>query len=331
MTKVYRILAAASAVLALAACGDEDYFDKNRYEELISESFPVISVDPAHDWTVPDVATASSLRYCFEDNFPHPGDYDFNDLVLTIEPRTSGRTVTLDVTLDAVGSAKQMAAAIRVKGLRRSDIVSADVRGDFDFNTGKPLSSYMIIDSKEFLLPDSRNLTQDVVINLFSDAHWAMGRTLETNGNVRRWCYNTVKDDPRREDWASVPPVTVVYTFEMATEEAARRVCAANLDAFIIENYNGIFMEVHTWPFKTDEVIYRYHNGDNAYSDRYIWALQLPGSFSYPLEGVVIGGNRRGVLSGAYRRPGHSFIDWVSDRTKSADWYLYPTQGSVYK
>lgn len=333
MTGIYRYIAVLALVgLSLTACKEEDYFDKDKYQELIGNAFPVTAVDPEHDWSVGDLANATAIRYCFEEDFPQEGDYDFNDVVLTLMPVRNGSTVDLQVTLDAVGGVKQMAAAIRVKGVNDIDVASVSMRGDFDFDNGKPQSSYMIIDSKDILLPASKKRTSSIVINLFSDAHWAMGRSLMTDGSVRRWMYNTVAyDNSSRPDRAYVTPVTVVYTIELTSEAAARRFCAENLDAFIIENYNGLYMEVHTFPFKGDEVIYEYMADKTAYDDNYIWALQVPASFCYPAEGNVIGSNRNGTLSGAYQMPGHSFAEWAEDHTKATDWYKYPTKQLIYR
>ena len=64
-----------------------------------------------------------SLRYCFEDQFPDAGDYDFNDVVLTVTPTLDDKTLTIQVSLDAVGALKTVGACIRLlshQGLRIS-------------------------------------------------------------------------------------------------------------------------------------------------------------------------------------------------------------------
>jgi hypothetical protein len=43
-------------------------------------------------------ASSFSLRYCFEDNFPQMGDYDFNDAVLTLTPTIEGKKVLFATT-----------------------------------------------------------------------------------------------------------------------------------------------------------------------------------------------------------------------------------------
>ena len=276
-------------------------------------------------------AVPFGARFFFEDSFPMEGDYDFNDLVMTVIPRISGRDVTLTVTLDAVGTAKQMAAALRVKSVSTAEVTDAWMEGDFDFNNGKPVSSYMIIDSKEWLLPEDKKRTGDVVINLFSDAHWALSHTMESNGNIRRWLYNTVgqTDTDSRNDCADVPPVSVTYHLTMASEDAAARFVPENLDAFVIESTNGMFVEEHTWPFKTEQVIYQYIKDPANYAGSFIWAMQVPSPTRWPLEGVRIGSNRGGLISGAFQTPGHSFCEWAISRNKATDWWEYPTQGMV--
>lgn len=421
------------AALAATSCKDKEYFDKDVYNEIIGEAFPVTDIDPYHDWrtvtsgttaisvgsdytgnctisvyfetpgadsrtlmvasgsvppggtlrtafsypaaqrvfyiaaTGPDglrvtrqgeildgtlgasfsAAEAASMgspapdgqqeaprfgiRYCFEDNFPLEGDYDFNDIVLTVTPAIEGSNVTLKVSLDAVGTTNQVAAALRIKGLSRSEIVSSAMEGDFDFNNGKPQSSFTIIGSKEYLLPDGTNHTGDVVINLFDDAHWALSHTVEADGSVRRWYYNTVRgSSPSDAGYADVSPTSVTYRFTLSSPEAAMKFVAENMDAFIINNSNGSYMETHTRPFKTSEVIFNYFDDPSAYDAPYIWALQLPGTFLYPLEGGMIGSDRKGVFSGAYQIPGHSFSEWATDRNTATDWYDYPQKRLVY-
>mgnify|MGYP006936007430 FL=1 len=60
------------------------------------------------------------------------GDYDFNDAVLTLTPTIEGKKVTLKVSLDAVGAMEQIAAAIRIKDVKMSDIASYQRDGNFD-------------------------------------------------------------------------------------------------------------------------------------------------------------------------------------------------------
>ena len=276
-------------------------------------------------------ASSFSLRYCFEDNFPQMGDYDFNDAVLTLTPTIEGKKVTLKVSLDAVGAMEQIAAAIRVKDVKMSDIASYQRDGNFD--EGYPSTGTKIIRSSEILLPDGMkyNGLTDVVINLFSNAHWAIRHEMATDGSIKAWFFNTVKRGDSYEYYENdVPPAVVTYTFEMNSEAAAQKFCEANLDVFIVEQYNGGFWEVHTVPFKTQDVLADYGADKSMYNDNYPWAICVPGDFKYPIEWQAIGSSTR-IMRVAYGRSGHSFADWAEDHTSATDWYLYPTEGLVYE
>lgn len=281
------------------------------------------------------------MRFCFEDNFPMEGDYDFNDAVITVTPEINGNVVKLTVSLDAVGATEQIAAALRIAGVQQWELQSISVNGDFDYYD-RPISSAKIIDTQEFILPYHMNLSGNLVINLFNDAHLVMGRQAEKqgkgevmmpNGNVRRWFYNTVeRTDGLAEKINDVTPVTVVYTLTMNSIEAAQRFVAENLDAFIVEGYNGGYWEVHTYPYKTAQVITQYAYKDmTPYDDNYPWAVQVPGTFKYPKEWTSIGASKTNILSGAYQTAGHSFGEWATDKTKATDWYEYPTAGLIYE
>ena len=58
-----------------------------------------------------------TYTYLFEENFPEPGDYDYNDVVLRVsQQRTAVNRITVNVTIAAVGAAKQVAGCIRLVG-----------------------------------------------------------------------------------------------------------------------------------------------------------------------------------------------------------------------
>jgi LruC domain-containing protein len=276
-------------------------------------------------------ATTFALRYCFEDNFPQVGDYDFNDVVITLTPTIQGKRVTLQASLDAVGAQEQIGACIRIKDLKAADIVSSQRSGNLD--KGFPTTATKIIPSNEYMLPDNLkyNGLTDVVLNLFSNAHWAIKPQLADNGSIRNWFYNTVK---RGNEYAyyenDVAPAVVTFTFELASEAAAARFCEANLDVFIVEQYNGGFWEVHTIPFKTQDVLAAYGGNKSMYADNFPWAICVPGDFKYPVEWQAIGSSER-IRRTAYEHTGHAFADWAEDHTQATDWYKYPSADLVYE
>lgn len=275
------------------------------------------------------------FRYCFEDNFPQLGDYDFNDVVLTVTPTVNGKNVTLKVTLDAVGATKQLAAAIRVVGLKDSDIKSCVRTGNLDSNY--PNTSRVIINGmgENGLVSNSaKNNTTDVVIGLFNNAHWSIGRTIANIGSVQNWFYNTVNPTSGYAGKKNgVTPAEVTFTFELNSAEAAAHFSEKDLDVFILEPYNSAYWEVHTVPYKTDEVMrdYATNRKKELYGDNFPWAICVPGNFKYPYEWTTIGNDKSGEVIGAYRTPGHSFVEWARDQKQATDWYKYPTSDDVYK
>lgn len=275
-----------------------------------------------------------ALRYCFEDNFPQVGDYDFNDAVITVTPTISGKNVTLRISLDAVGASELIAGALRIKGLRSGDIVSHTREGNMDEGLPSNVGDRTIA-TDEDILPRSMTTTDDIVLPLFNNAHWSLGRTIDANGSVRSWFYNTVKRGDSYDSYLNdVEPAVVTYHFELTDEAKTAFFTEQYLDPFIVEGYNGTNWEVHTVPFKTEEVLSDYSTGVNrAYTDNFPWAICVPGnSFKYPIEWQSIGSFKENDgIDGAYKEPGHSFAEWARDRRQATDWYNYPTKGLVYE
>jgi hypothetical protein len=62
---------------------------------------------------------AQTYSFLFEENYPEPGDYDYNDVVLRIsQERIAENKISVNVTISAVGAAKQIAGCIRLVGYR---------------------------------------------------------------------------------------------------------------------------------------------------------------------------------------------------------------------
>lgn len=279
-----------------------------------------------------------SFRYCFEDNFPDAGDYDFNDVVLTVTPKLNDKTLTIKVSLDAVGATKTLAAAIRLISLKSTDLEEYTVTQGFASpEDAGGLGSYDNIDTREtFLKEDQKpNNTSNMVIVLFKDAHWAINPHKTSTGAVERTFFNTVKPGDYYERNVDVKTATYKLVFKDA--DKAKTMLAENLyDVFIVEPYNGAYWEVHTVQngFKTDQVITNRKpepGYSNAYGSNKPWAIMVPGDFKYPYEWQIIGTRSSGVLSGAYQTAGHSFAEWAENSEDATDWYLYPTGGLVYE
>ena len=281
-----------------------------------------------------------SYRYCFEDNFPDAGDYDFNDVVLTVTPTLNDKTLTIQVSLDAVGALKTVGACIRLLTVKSSDLESYTVTKGFASPEGQGLGDYKNIDTGETFVPDNQspNNTSNMVIVLFKDAHWAINPVKASDGGVQRLYYNTIIRGSGDHNNAYVDPATATYTLVFKDADKAREMLAENLyDVFIVEPYGSAYWEVHTVQngFKTAQVITPVKPNNDAYIKAYgnnmPWAIMVPGDFQYPNEWQVIGKRENGEITGAYKEAGHSFAEWAENSNNATDWYKYPTSGLVYE
>ena len=126
-----------------------------------------------------------------------------------------------------------------------------------------------------------------------------------------------------------ITPRKCTISIMFDSETTARSICAANLDVFMIKQYNGGTWEIHTPPFKLATALFDYSTA--AYDNPYIWALLLPGGTPYAREAKPIGSfTDSNMLGGAYQTFGHSFGEWARDRNSATDWYMYPEKNMVY-
>ncbi len=289
----------------------------------------------------PVTTTAFSMRWCFEDNFPDFGDYDFNDVVLTVTPAITGDTLRIRVSLDAVGATENIGACIRLDGINSSMLKDYYVEQDF---TAMP-ASWKNIDNiqnngKPILRENEEcNNTSNMVVVLFKNAHWAINPVEDPNGGAKVSFYNTVKTDNAYENKKYVTPKEAVYTFVFNSADKAKDMADQRMyDVFIVEPYNGAYWEVHTVQnnFKALQVVtplkpdgYDWY-ATNADTGNLPWAIMVPGDFKYPIEWTPIGRGTEGLYTGAYRAASHSFAAWARNRTEATDWYNYPDSESVF-
>lgn len=267
-----------------------------------------------------------TYTYCYNAEFPYPdNDYDYNDLVLRISlERAAKKEVNIGVTLAAVGTNKQVAAAIRLVDYNYSDIDSIVVVDGQGFSNDIPGQSYEIIGSKNTLINGRNN---EAVLNLFEDAHWSMGDRLSTNyGLFQRKYYNV--SSSTEGDYQLLSPRTVTYRVYFKDDSRLNNFSFNSIDPFIIEDYNGSFWEVHQYEYISAQTKYEYpvSNIKNL-----PWAFEIPdANFRHPYQGINIGFIKDGITFGAYMTNGNSFGEWAEDHTKCTSWYLYPTKNMVY-
>ena len=275
--------------------------------------------------------------YCYEEEMPDflKVDFDFNDIILNISyERTGEREIRFHVELAAVGTDRQVGAAIRLKNFKYDEIESVTTVGGASFNvntSGQDIPDQILVVHKDrtpLLMSNTEN--KEAVINLFCDAHWATGDLLtEDFGLIQRKRYNVNKGSGTGYQTMVPREVTYIVTFKEKT--GLEYLNFDLIDPFIIKEYNGGIFEVHQFANRNDWVLQEYKIADIV---KLPWALTIPyKKFRHTLEGVNIGFKKKGVQSfGAYGRIGHSFGEWSMNSNLAQDWYLneYASESQVY-
>ena len=297
-------------------------------ENLTVTSFPssqvFIDFTNATTGKAADSFKPQTYTYLFEENYPEPGDYDYNDLVLRVsQQRTGEKQITINVTISAVGASKMIASCIRLVGYRFQDIDSVYTTTGKSFNDG--INTQMLYFHKEtdFLI-EGRN--HEAVLNLFCDAHWAMAFNMSADyGLFQRKKYNV--STSTSDDYQLRATRTLSYVINFKDGSLLNNFTLDTLDPFIITDYNGGVWETHTEQFKSAQVLHEYFVP--SFKDL-PWALMVPqADFLYPLEGHEIGYRKKTesgkvAMFGAYATIGHSFGEWAENHNGFLDWYFYP-------
>ena len=272
------------------------------------------------------------LVYCFEEEMPEPGDYDYNDVVLRLSREVvDSLHLKIEVELVAVGGAKQLAAGLRLVGYQAEDIDSVTIEGGGSFDLGG--SGYNVpLEKMASPMFESSSLLQsgrhgEAVIYLFEDAHWAMGDDLSvTNQIFQRKRYNVSKS--YSIDFMILPTRTEIYHVYFKQGQNINGFTAGTFDPFVLSPYYGAVWELHCYRDREAQVTREY---TLAKSKKLPWALMIPyASFRYPLEGTNIGFKKNDGYFGAYMNRGCSFGEWAEDHTKCLDWYTSPTFNRVF-
>ena len=277
--------------------------------------------------------------YCYEEEMPDflKVDFDFNDVILNISyERTGEREVRFHVQLAAVGTDRQVGAAIRLKNFKYDEIESITTEGDASFNVnnkGQEVpKQILVVHKKKDPLLESLN-DREAVINLFCDAHWATGALQtgdENYGVLQRKLYNVKKGSGT--DYQTMVPREITYIVTFKDKSGLEYLDFDLIDPFIIKEYNGGIFEVHQYANRNDCVLNEYKIAEIA---KLPWSLVIPyKKFRHPLEGVNIGFKKKEVIGfGSYSKErGHTFGEWSMDHTLAQDWYLnkYATDNQVY-
>ncbi len=303
------------------------------------KSFPAGQETITFDKLSPDMCEGTlaqpvyqTFTYLFEDNYPKPEDWDFNDLVLRVQKLNAqhDNEVRLRVTLAAVGTLKQMAAAIRLLDYTFDEVESVNIEEGRTFDMGYNLDRVFIED--DGLLLKGRN--NEAVLNLFEDAHYAMSPRLDKrdNGSVSPVrCYYNTSHNPDGYTHAQIVPKSLTYVVKMKNAQRAKAFTINNVEPFAMEDFNSGKWEIHAGIHKADQVFFDLGSNETALANNMVWGMKIPyADFQYPTEKQPLGFYKNGVLTGAYMIEDHSYGQWVANRYHSIDWFLHPTTGLVY-
>lgn len=266
--------------------------------------------------------------YCYCSSYPKPSEtWGFNDCVMRISKEViDTRTLRIHVTLEAVGTKAQIAAALRLDGISYEMVEKIEPVGGQNFRRAESLSRSIIRDEDVLL----RGEDGSAVINMFDDAHAAFYSKTNELGMIYRYRYNVKHSNT--DDCYEFSSPSVSYDVTFKREGVASGVTYTVLDPFILVNFGGTIWEVHKYRYKFNEILYSYYSGQPlAYNNGFAWALEIPYSwFRYPLTGNSMGSYKNGALYGAYQTFDHSFGEWGTNKEVARDWYLYPNTAAVY-
>ncbi len=260
-----------------------------------------------------DVEDAESYTYLFEDNWPAYGDFDLNDIVLTLNNKgtssyASGylKSAKLDFKLEAVGASKMLGMGIRFLNLPANITPSKfTVKGvNSSFEAGQEKPTYI----------------------LFEDAHKEFGLTDRQFVNTLMSGGNTQQD---------VPNYSIRFEFQESDKVPASAFNTANLDIFIINRATTPRLkrlEVHLPGYAPSELatVLEFGQGNDNSSvaeNRYYlskenlaWAVVVPTQFAWAQEYKKV--------TEVYA----NFQSWVtSGGQENKDWYNTYNENLVFK
>ena len=262
-----------------------------------------------------EVKPGISYTYAMEDLWPEYGDYDMNDLVMTLTPSyfidaaNHVTSLVLPATLRAVGGIKSIGAAFQLDEVSSGNVASVTYS-----------SAMTAIDGSVFEQASSGVETgqTNAVVPLFDDAHKFLG--------VNHVITNTIVGGQ------SAAPQTVTATIQFNSSAAVSEdaININNLNFFIVtDGQKTARTEIHLRGYNPSDKANKTLFGtgvDNSvtgakYSsiDNLVWGMMIPAAFNYPIENVSI--------LKAYP----NFKSWAeSGGVNNQDWYDSPVSGNVY-
>lgn len=236
------------------------------------------SEDPSGGTESEDQFTSlGKFTYAFEDMWPNYGDYDMNDLVLETNTTLYVKSnyvskALLNFKITAIGAVKNIAAAIQLDKINPSDIVSVE----YDTNNNFSENLFQIQGNGTEQTPKL------AVIPLFDNAHTFSG-------------VKGITGTKENSTFAGKEfKVTITFKDKSITQD---KLALDQWNYFIACNATqGKRMEIHMiGKGATDLFNSSAQEGGVASSndpfktkDNFCWVMQIPGEFSFPLEGQDI-------------------------------------------
>lgn len=253
--------------------------------------------------TIPAVNDATKYTYAFEDNWPVYGDFDLNDLVVSLDNKTissNGKTISFNLVVEAVGASKQLGLGVRLMNL-----------------TTTP-SAVKINGNSVSLENDSKG----PAFIVFDDAHRQFGYT------DSRPFINTTKDASLNH---AAKTYTVTLQFNSAVSASVFNI--NNFDLFIISKVadaKGKRTEIHVAGYPPTDLgntsLFGQGNDDSSTTsgkyylstENLAWGIVIPTNFSWPLE--------YNKVSDVYTE----FKPWVTSGGKNNGTWFNTNNGKVY-
>lgn len=249
--------------------------------------------DP-EDPTFPiEVEDGRTFAFAMEDNWPEFGDYDMNDVVYDIYNITRWQDANNDV----------VAWGFDIHPRAAGGVISIAVMLQFDEISAGAITSLTSSYYQSSVEDGQTRENLMIIPNLHRDA---FGR----NSVIT----NTIIGEP----YINAPTSTIKATFASAIDKDHLNIDKLNFYIFL-GNDNNDRREVHIGGFIPSDKVQQPTNNYIG-SNGMVWGFLIPYSdFLYPIE--------RTEINTAYTK----FANWVRTYGMAdADWYLYPTQGTVY-
>ena len=264
-----------------------------------------------------DINTNTSYTYAMEDLWPNYGDYDMNDIVVsvTLASQITGNgkvnKMTITANLEAIGANKALGAAFQLDNIPAEKIHKVTYSTE-DSRDG----SIFEVDSEKNIELGQNN----AVIPLFDNAH----KFLKTSGIT-----NTIVGG----NSASPRSVTVEIDFVNSANNHVSQsdIDISNLNFFIVTGVNQktkkrteIHLRGYSPTDKADTSLFGTGDDNSISGAKYsskgnlVWGIMIPAKFAYPIEDKSI--------VDAYK----DFYNWATKGDSYNDWYNSPVKGLTY-